>query len=271
MKNLFSLNGKVAVITGGTGVLGGQMAKALAHAGATVGILGRRIELAQQVVQEIENEGGKAFALQADVLNENELQVAKQTLIIKYGRLDILINAAGGNLPGATIPPNKSFFDLQTEDFRKVVDLNLMGTVVPTQVFADLMVQQKAGVIINISSAAANRPLTRVVGYAASKAAIDNFTKYMAVELASKYGEGLRVNAIAPGFFLGEQNKALLTNADGSLTPRGHQIISHTPMSRFGNPEDLDGALIYLCSDAARFVTGIVIHVDGGFSAYSGV
>ena len=271
MKNLFSLNGKVAIITGGTGVLGGQMAKALARAGATVGILGRRIELGVQVVKEIESEGGKAFALQADVLNEKELQLAKQTLILKYGRLDILINAAGGNLPGATIPPDKSFFDLKTEDFRKVVDLNLMGTVLPTQVFADLMVQQKAGVIINISSAAANRPLTRVVGYAASKAAIDNFTKYMAVELASKYGEGLRVNAIAPGFFLGEQNKTLLTNSDGSLTPRGNQIISHTPMSRFGNPEDLDGALIYLCSDAARFVTGIVIHVDGGFSAYSGV
>lgn len=271
MKELFNLSGKIAVVTGGTGVLGAQMAKTLARGGAVVGVLGRRADMAGKVVDEIRSSGGKALVLTADVLNEDKLRRAKEVLLSQYGRIDILVNAAGGNLPGATIPPDKSFFDLQKEEFRKVVDLNLLGTVLPTQIFAETMAEQKSGSVINISSTAASRPLTRVVGYAASKSAIDNFTRWMAVELAFKYGDGLRVNAIAPGFFLGEQNKALLVDEGGKLTERGSRIIEHTPMKRFGNPEDLDGALLFLCSEASRFVTGVVLAVDGGFGAYSGI
>ena len=269
--NLFSLKGKVAIVTGGTGALGQHMVKTLVHAGAKVAVLGRRMEQVQELVAEIQAQGAEALALCADVLDRKALELAKEEVLRHYHKIDVLINAAGGNLAGATIGVGQIFFDLKTEDFRKVLDLNLMGTVLPTQVFAEAMVQQKSGVIVNLSSVAAHLPLTRVVGYAASKAAVDNFTRYMAVELAMKYGEGLRVNAIAPGFFLGEQNRSLLTNTDGSLSDRGYQIIAHTPMKRFGNPNDLDGALLFLCSDAARFVTGTVVYVDGGFTAYSGV
>jgi NAD(P)-dependent dehydrogenase (short-subunit alcohol dehydrogenase family) len=269
--DLFSIRGKVAVITGGTGVLGGSMAKALGNAGVKTGILGRRKEEAERVVKEITDAGGEAVALPADVLDETQLKTARDLIIKKWGTIDILVNAAGGNMPGATIPPDKTFFDLSISDYKKVMDLNLTGTVLPTMIFSKVMADKKKGVIINISSMAAMQAITRVVGYSSSKAAIDNFTKWMAVEMAIKFGEGIRVNAIAPGFFIGEQNRKLLTNEDGSLTDRGKTIISKTPMKRFGENTELNGTLIWLCSDASQFITGIVVPVDGGFSAFSGV
>lgn len=213
--------------------------------------------------------GGQAFAIQANVLDKDDLQKAKDFIFEKFGRLDILINAAGGNMPGATIGPEQAIYDMKTDDLQKVVDLNIIGTMLPSQVFSELFAKQKQGIIINISSAAAQRPLTRVVGYSASKAAIDNFTKWMAVELAQKYGDGIRVNAISPGFFIGEQNRALLLTPEGKLTPRGEKIIEHTPMGRFGTPEDIDGALLFLCSDMSKFVTGTTLNIDGGFAATS--
>jgi NAD(P)-dependent dehydrogenase (short-subunit alcohol dehydrogenase family) len=269
--NLFNIKGKVAIVTGGTGVLGGSMAKGLARAGVKVGILGRRKENAEAIANEIIKEGGEAIALPADVLDENQLTTVRDVILKKWGSIDILVNAAGGNMPGATVPPGKTIFDLSTEDFKRVIDLNLMGTVIPTMIFSKAMTDNKSGVIINISSMAAQQAITRVVGYSSSKAAIDNFTKWMSVEMATKYGEGIRVNAIAPGFFIGEQNRKLLTNEDGSLTDRGKTIIAKTPMKRFGASDELNGTLIWLCSDASKFITGIVVPVDGGFSAFSGV
>lgn len=273
MKNqsLFSLEGKTALVTGGTGVLGGAMALALAQAGANVAVLGRNEHKLQEMVQTIQQEGVEGLGLAADVTNTEQLTKANKKLLDTFGSLDILVNAAGGNIAGATITPDQNIMDLSEEDLRKIVELNYLGTVLPVQAFSQSMLEKKKGTIINISSMAAQRPLTRVMGYASSKAAIDNYTQWLAVELAQKYGEGMRVNAIAPGFFLTEQNKRLLTEEDDSLTARGNQIVSHTPFGRFGNPEDLNGTLIWLCSDASRFVTGTVIPVDGGFNAYSGV
>jgi NAD(P)-dependent dehydrogenase (short-subunit alcohol dehydrogenase family) len=268
---LFSLAGKTAVVTGGTGVLGGAMARGLAQAGAKVGVLGRRAELAQQVAQEISAGGGEAMALPADVLDKTQLLNARTAIVERWGAVDILVNAAGGNMPDATVLGERTFFDLSLDAWERVLQLNLTGTVLPTQVFGEVMAQRRAGSVVNISSMAAQRPLTRVVGYAAAKAAIDNFTRWLAVEAAAKYGPAFRVNAIAPGFFLGEQNRAFLVNADGSFTPRGRQIVDHTPLGRFGEPDELVGTLVWLCSDAARFVTGIVVPVDGGFSAFGGV
>jgi len=269
MDSIFNLKGKIALITGGAGVLGSNFANVLAQQGVIVGIVSQSIEKANNVVQNIENSGGKAFAVQANVLNKEELEKARDFIVEKYGRLDILINAAGGNMPGATISPDQAIFDMKVDDLQKVVDLNIIGTMLPSQVFSEVFAKQKSGNIINISSASAQRPLTRVVGYSASKAAIDNFTQWMAVELAQKYGEGIRVNAISPGFFIGEQNKALLLTPEGKLTPRGEKIIEHTPMGRFGTPEDIDGALLFLCSDMSKFVTGTILKVDGGFAATS--
>ncbi len=271
MQDLFSLKNKTAVVTGATGVLGGAMVMALARAGADVALVGRNENKLQERLQAIEAEGVRGFALEADVTNTEELKTVCAGLLKQVDRIDILINGAGGNMPGATIHPEEAIFDLSERDLRDVMELNYLGTVLPTQVFSRNMVENKAGCIINISSMAARRPLTRVMGYAASKAAIDNYTQWLAVELAQKYGEGLRVNAIAPGFFLTEQNRRLLTNEDGSLTTRGNQIISHTPFKRFGSPEELNGTLIWLCSDASRYVTGTIVAVDGGFGAYSGV
>jgi NAD(P)-dependent dehydrogenase (short-subunit alcohol dehydrogenase family) len=270
-KELFSVANKIVVITGGTGVLGSVMAKGMADAGAHVVIVGRRIESGQQVVSEIEQAGGKARFFQADVLNKDELQQAKNKIINAVGTVDILINGAGGNLPGATIPPDKSFFDLDTKAFQQVVDLNLLGTVLPSQIFGEVMAAKKKGVIINISSMSAFKPITRVVGYSAAKAAIDNFTQWLAVELAKKVGQGIRVNAIAPGFFITEQNRTLLTNPEGTLTARGNAVINQTPFGRFGEPDELVGTLLWLCSDASKFVTGVVVPVDGGFNAFFGV
>ncbi|WP_324719963.1 SDR family oxidoreductase [Salinimicrobium sp. HB62] len=266
-----NLKDKVAVVTGGNGVLGGAIAMGLAAEGVKVGILGRSEETVQARVKEIENAGGKAMALVADVLDEHKLETARESIKKAFGKVDILVNAAGGNIKGATITPDQSIFDLNVGDFDKVNELNFKGTVLPTLVFAKGMVGQKKGSIINISSLAASRALTRVMGYSAAKAAVDNFTKWLAVEMAQKYGDGIRVNAIAPGFFIGEQNRDLLLNEDGSLTSRGETIVKQTPMNRFGRPEELQGAANWLAGDNSSFVTGTVIAVDGGFGAFSGV
>ena len=268
---MFDLKGKVAIVTGGAGALGGAMSAGLARAGVKVGILSRTASRIEKKIKEIEKEGGSALALVADVLNEEQLLAAKDKIIQKWGRIDILINAAGGNMKGATIMSNQSIFDLSMDDFDKVTALNLKGTVLPTMIFAKNMAERRKGSIINISSMAAQQAITRIVGYSASKAAIDNYTKWMAVEMAHKFGDGIRVNAIAPGFFVGEQNRRLLFNEDGTPTPRAGTIISNTPFKRFGEAEELIGTTIWLCSDASSFVTGIVVPVDGGFSAFSGV
>jgi NAD(P)-dependent dehydrogenase (short-subunit alcohol dehydrogenase family) len=273
IESLFDLSGKIAVVTGATGVLGGEMARGLARAGVRVGILGRRKERAAEVVAEIENAGGEALALPADVLDRAQLEAARDGVIGRWERLDILVNAAGGNVPEATVAGDAEVFGLPEDALRRVFDLNLLGTVLPSQVFGEAMarVSEPEGCIVNVSSMAAQKPLTGVVGYSAAKAAVENLTRWMAVELARKHGAGLRVNAIAPGFFLGEQNRAMLVNEDGSLTERGRRIVEHTPAERFGEPEELVGTLIWLCSPAARFVTGVVVPVDGGFGAFGGV
>jgi NAD(P)-dependent dehydrogenase (short-subunit alcohol dehydrogenase family) len=271
IQDLFSLQNKTAVITGGTGVLGTSMAKALAKAGANVVIIGRRKEAGQTVADEIQKAGGKAISLQADVLQLEDLKSAKEKIISTYGTIDILVNAAGGNMPGATIGVDKTFFDLDPKAFQQVVDLNLLGTVLPSQIFGEVMASKKEGIIINISSMSAFRPITRVVGYSAAKAAVSNFTGWLAIEMAKKYGAGIRVNAISPGFFITEQNRALLTNTDGSLTARGASVIQSTPFGRFGEPEELIGTLLWLCSDASKFVSGVDVPVDGGFNAFCGV
>lgn len=269
MNELFSVKDKVVVMTGGAGILGKGISVYLAKEGAKLVILDRNEEQGNKLVEEIKGECGEAIFLTTDVMNKEVLESNKADIMKKYGRIDVLLNAAGGNMPGATIAPDKTFFDLQVDAFKKVVDLNLFGTVLPTMVFADVMVQQKKGTIVNFCSESALRPLTRVVGYGTAKAAIANFTKYMAGELALKFGDGLRVNAIAPGFFLTDQNRALLTNPDGSLTDRSKTILAHTPFGRFGEPEDLYGTIQYLISDASKFVTGTVAVIDGGFDAFS--
>jgi NAD(P)-dependent dehydrogenase (short-subunit alcohol dehydrogenase family) len=268
---MFGLKGKVAIVTGGAGVLGGAMVAGLTEADAKVGILSRTKEKVEKRVNEILETGGEAISLIADVLNEEQLLRAANHVLDKWGHIDILINAAGGNIKGAVIMPDQNIFDLSIEDFTKVTDLNLKGTVLPSIIFGKAMVEKKKGCIINISSMAAQQAITRVVGYSASKAAVDNFTKWLAVEMAHKFGEGIRVNAIAPGFFIADQNRRLLTNDDGSLTSRGQTIIDQTPMKRFGEPEELISTVLWLCSDSSSFVTGIVVPVDGGFSAFSGV
>lgn len=270
-RSLFDISGKVAVVTGGTGVLGGAMAVGLAEAGASVVVLGRKQENGDAILKKISEKGKTATFVQADVLNAAQLAEAKEKILQKHRTIDILVNAAGGNLPGAVIMPEQNFFDLEISEFQKVVDLNLLGTVLPTKIFCDVMAKQKKGVIINIASMSSFRPITRVVGYSASKAAVDNFTGWLAVEMAKKFGEGIRVNAIAPGFFITEQNRKLLTNEDGTFTPRGEAAIRNTPFGRFGLPEELVGTLIWLCSDASKFVTGIDVPVDGGFNVFCGV
>ncbi|MHB8625373.1 MAG: SDR family oxidoreductase [Aggregatilineales bacterium] len=271
LSSLFSLEGQTAIITGGTGVLGSAMALGLARAGAKVGVLGRRKAQADHIVAQIEAAGGVGLALSADVTKRESLEAARDLTFKTWGRIDILVNAAGGNAPGATVPPDGTFFKVGESALQDVFALNLTGTILPSQVFGALMAEKRAGCIVNVSSMAAQRALTRVVAYGAAKAAVDNFTRWLAVELAQKYGAGLRVNAIAPGFFIGEQNRRLLLNEDDTLTTRGQTIINHTPAGKFGEPEDLVGALVWLCSPAARFVTGVVIPVDGGFSAFGGV
>lgn len=271
MSHLFKLEGKVAVITGGGGVLGGCTALSLAKEGVKIVILDRSQEAIDNKVKEIKDTGGQAIGFIGDVLSQDSLNAIKDKILDQYSSIDILLNAAGGNMPGATITPGKTIFDLSMDAFKKVTDLNLNGSIIPSLVFGKVMAKQGSGVIINYSSMTVSRAITRVVGYSASKAAIENFTRWMAVEMASKFGEGIRVNAIAPGFFIGNQNRALLTNTDGSYTERGETIIKNTPMSRFGEAEELNGTIQYLCSDAAKFITGVTIPIDGGFSAFSGV
>ena len=269
MNKLFDITGKVVVITGGTGVLGKAIAKYLAQEGAKVVILGRRAEAGNAIVADIKAAGGEAMFLTTDVMKQEVLEQNLADIVAAYGRVDSLLNAAGGNMPGATIAPDGTFFDLKPEEFQKVLDLNLTGTVIPSQVFLKQMVKQGEGTIVNFSSMAAFRPMTRVAGYAAAKAGISNFTAFLATEVAKKFGEKIRVNAIAPGFFLTEQNRTLLTNPDGSWTQRGADVIRQTPFGRMGEPEELCGTIHYLISDASKFVTGTVAVVDGGFNTFA--
>lgn len=269
MRNLFDIQGRVIVITGGTGILGRSLSAYLAEQGARVVILGRNVQKGTDIVSMIRENNGEAMFLATDVLKKDVLEENLQTVLDRYSRVDALLNAAGGNLSGATIAPDGNVFDLKTEDFQKVLDLNLTGTVIPTQVFLRQMVKQQTGSIVNFSSMAAFRPLTRVAGYGVAKAGVSNFTAFMATEVAKKFGTGIRVNAIAPGFFLTEQNRTLLTNPDGSWTQRGRDIIRQTPMGRMGNPEELCGTIHYLVSDASKFVTGTVAVVDGGFNVFT--
>ena len=269
MNKLFDITGKVVVITGGTGVLGKAIAKYLAQEGAKVVILGRRAEAGHAIVEDIKAAGGEAMFLTTDVMKQEVLEQNLADIVAAYGRVDSLLNAAGGNMPGATIAPDGTFFDLKPEEFQRVLDLNLTGTVIPSQVFLKQMVAQGEGTIVNFSSMAAFRPMTRVAGYAAAKAGISNFTAFLATEVAKKFGEKIRVNAIAPGFFLTEQNRTLLTNPDGSWTQRGADVIRQTPFGRMGEPEELCGTIHYLISDASKFVTGTVAVVDGGFNTFA--
>lgn len=267
--NLFDIKGQVVVITGATGVLGREIGKYLAQQGAIVVLLGRKQEVGDALVQEIQSNGDEAIFLACDVMDTASVQSVCDTVLARYGKIDALLNAAGGNMPGATIAPTGTIFDVQIEEFQKVLNVNLTGTVIPTQIFLKPMVEAGKGSIVNFSSMAAFRPLTRVMGYAAAKAGISNFTAFLANEVATKFSPSIRVNAIAPGFFLTNQNRALLTQPDGSLTERGADVIRQTPFKRFGKPEELCGTIHYLISEASTFVTGTVAVVDGGFNVFA--
>lgn len=274
LSNLFSLKGKTAVVTGGGGVLGGAIASGLAEAGAAVAVADLLPDMAENRVKQILAAGGVAKAYGMDVFNPETINKCCQDVVADFGTVNILVNAVGGNMKGATTAPEQSFFQLPVGALSKVMELNLIGgVVVPSQVFVKPMLSNRdGGVIINISSMNAFRPLTRIPGYSAAKAAVSNFTQWLAVHLAQEYKPLIRVNAIAPGFFLTEQNRYLMTEKDtGNLTARGNTILAHTPMGRFGDPDDLVGAVLWLASDASRFVTGVVLPIDGGFSAFSGV
>jgi NAD(P)-dependent dehydrogenase (short-subunit alcohol dehydrogenase family) len=271
MANNFSVKDKVIVVTGATGVLGYSFINALAEQGAIVGVLGRNEKVAVQRVKEIVQNGGKAITLIADVTNEQQLLSAKKLLLNEFGKIDGLVNAAGGNMPEAVIGPDQDIFQLDFAALKEVMNLNLFGTMLPTQIFGETIAKQGKGSIVNISSMASQRVITKVLGYSMAKSAIDCYTKWFAVELGKRYGDMLRMNAIAPGFFLTEQNKNLLTNGNGTMTERGGLVIKNTPFNRFGEPGELNGVLIWLLSDASRFVTGTVVNVDGGFSIFSGV
>ena len=260
------------MVTGGTGILGGEVACALVDRGANVAIVDRNVAPAQALLDRMGAGAGRAAIIQGDVLDLDSLRQAAEAIMKRFGRIDGLVNAAGGNKPQATTGPDLSFFDLPSDALRWVFDLNLLGTVLPCQVFGKFMAQQRAGVILNISSVNACRPLTRIPAYSAAKAGVSNFTQWLAVHMAQEYSPQIRVNAIAPGFFLTSQNEYLLTDKQtGQLTARGQLIIEHTPMGRFGKPEDLLGAVLWLLSPASAFVTGAVVPIDGGFCAYSGV
>ncbi len=266
---LFDIKDRVVVITGGTGVLGREIGKYLALEGAKVVLLGRKQEVGEALEAEIRQAGGEATFMPCDVMDMASVEAVRDAVLARYGHVDALLNAAGGNMPGATIAPTGTIFDVQVEEFQKVLNVNLTGTVIPTQVFLKPMVEAGQGSIVNFSSMAAFRPLTRVMGYAAAKAGISNFTAFLANEVATKFTPSIRVNAIAPGFFLTNQNRALLTNPDGSLTERGADVIRQTPFKRFGKPEELCGTIHYLISDASLFVTGTVAVVDGGFNVFA--
>jgi NAD(P)-dependent dehydrogenase (short-subunit alcohol dehydrogenase family) len=270
--SLFNVTDKCVAVTGGAGILCGQMAKALAAGGAKVAVLDYNSEGAAAVCKQIELAGGSAVPIQVNVLKLEELQAAFEETVEQLGKVDVLVNGAGGNKKEASCVPPTTFFDLPPDAFRWVLDLNFMGTVLPSQVFGRHMAQRGEGNIINVSSMNALRPLTNIAAYSGAKAAVSNFTQWLAVYMATRHSPRIRVNAIAPGFFLTEQNRFLLTDAKtGQLTPRGQTIIAHTPQGRFGAPDDLIGALLFLASDASRFVSGVVLPIDGGFSAFSGV
>ncbi len=272
MKQLFDLTGKVVVVTGGGGILCGAIAKAVANAGAKVAVWDINAQAAARVSDEIKSDNGLGIAVKCDVLDKKDLEAAREKTIAELGEIDILINGAGGNKKEATTSEELPFFDLPEDALRFVFDVNLMSAFFTSQVVAKDMAQRGHGVIINISSMNAIRPLTKIVAYSAAKAALSNFTQWLAVHMCRNYSDSIRINAIAPGFFLTEQNRFLLTDEKtGELTPRGKTIVDHTPMARFGDPEDLVGTVLWLISDAAKFVTGTVIPIDGGFSAFSGV
>ncbi len=269
---MYNLKGCTVVLTGGAGVLGGEIACALAGCGANVAILDRDLALAEKLIQRMPAGEGRAAIVYGDVLSKEKLEQARDVILKEFGRVDILVTAAGGNKPQATTSAELSFFNLPEEALRSVFDLNILGTILPCQVFGQQMAQQGEGVILNISSMNSFRPLTRIPAYSAAKAGVSNFTQWLAVHMAQEYSPRIRVNAIAPGFFIGQQNRFLLIDDQtGGLTPRGQTIINHTPMKRFGDPEDLLGTVLWLLSPASAFITGIVVPIDGGFSAYSGV
>ncbi len=272
LEDLFTLSGKVAAVTGGGGVLCGAICRVLGEVGVKVAVLDLRLEAAQKVAEDIRAEGGEALAIKADVLSKESLEAACSEVLTRFDKLDILINGAGGNSPRATTSAEQSFFDLPIEAIRFVFDLNFLGTLLASQVFGKLMAQQGEGCILNISSMSAFQPLTNVAAYSAAKAAVNNFTQWLAVHMSQNYSPKIRINAIAPGFFLTEQNRYLLIDeATGKMTPRGQTIIAQTPMGRFGLPEDLLSTVLWLLSPGAAFIHGAIIPVDGGFSAFSGV
>jgi NAD(P)-dependent dehydrogenase (short-subunit alcohol dehydrogenase family) len=271
MDNSFSLKGKVVVVTGGTGILGNSFVNAIVEAGGAVGILGRNAEVAEARAAAINAAGGSALALVADVMDEQQLTRCKDLMIEKYGRIDGLVNAAGGNQPQGLLKPDEDIFDMNLEGMRSVMDLNLWGTIIPTKIFGKSIADTGKGSIINISSMNSKRAVTRVLGYNMGKAAVDYYNQWFAVEMANRYGDAIRMNAIAPGFFLTEQNRNMLTNSDGTYTERGGLVIRQTPFKRFGNPDELKGAIVWLLSDASQFVTGAMICIDGGFSVFGGV
>ena len=267
----FSLASKVIVVTGGTGVLGYAMIKGIVANGGTVGILGRNKQIAEERAHDIVSAGGKAIPLVADVMNENQLESVRKEVMDTYGRIDGLLNAAGGNLPEGILMPDDDIFEMNIAGMKKAMELNVWGTVIPTKIFGKQMAIQGGGSLVNISSVNSKKAVTRVMGYNMGKASIDYYTEWFAVELAKRFGDKIRINAIAPGFYLAEQNRAFLVQPDGHLTNRGQQVIHATPFHRFGNPNELQGAAVWLLSDASKFVTGIRICVDGGFSVNSGV
>lgn len=271
MSTSFRLDDRVAVVTGGGGTLGRAMAGALAAAGARVCVLGRRRSTLDVAADQIRAEGGDAMAAVADVLDADTLHAARASVLARWGRIDVLVNAAGGNIQGAVVGPGEDVFGMPMEAFRAVLDLNLVGTVLPTQVFGPPMAEGGEGSVVHISSMAADRAITRVAGYSAAKAGVEQYTRWLAVELARRYGDAVRVNAIAPGFFLADQNRALLIRDDGTPTERARTVVDRTPMARLGDPDDLAGAVVWLASGASRFVTGVVVPVDGGLSAWSGI
>jgi NAD(P)-dependent dehydrogenase (short-subunit alcohol dehydrogenase family) len=271
--DLFDLTGHVAVVTGASGTIGGALARALAGAGATTVLVGRRREPLEAVAAELAASGAASLAAPADVLDRTALESIRDDLLARFGRVDVLVNAAGGNVPAATLAEGASVFDMSAEAFSQVFELNMVGTLLPSLVFGGVIAAHApaGGSIVNVSSMAADRAITRVVGYSAAKAAVESFTRWLAVDAARKHGGRLRVNAIAPGFFIGEQNRDLLIGGDGELTARGREIIAHTPMGRFGEARELESTLLWLCGRGASFVTGIVVPVDGGFGAFGGV
>ena len=271
MENNFSLKDKVIVVTGGTGIIGNAFINGIAAAGGAIGIMGRNEKVANERVQNVVANGGKAIALIADVTNESQLIAAREKMLVEFGKIDGLVNAAGGNTPDAVVQPEQDIFKLNVSSLEDVMKLNLIGTILPTQIFGEALKNAGSGSIVNISSVVSQLAVTKVLGYSLAKSSIDSYTQWFAVELARRYGDKIRMNSIAPGFFLTEQNRTLLTNADGSFTERGNLVIKNTPFNRFGNPDELIGALIWLLSDASKFVTGSKITVDGGFTIYSGV